>query len=185
LTLCVRPEVRDHPVSQQEKLRLASTLRALDRASRLVEIAGEEPDFPRAKDAPNEARAAALCAEAMRSAVSATSGIAAALSKDADPIDTLETASACSALAKLDDDASRLRDLRREHRTATVNAAANGEITADQAMTRIETVRRLEVLTRHTARAVADLLGCGHGIYAALCVLDHAGGFILPSNVSS
>jgi phosphate:Na+ symporter len=154
-------EVRGRPASKDERLRLASTLRALDRASRLVEIAGEEPDFTRAKDGPDEAHAAALCAEAMHNAVSATSDIAreAALSKDADPIDTLETPSACSALAKLDDRASRLRDLRREHRIATVNAAGNGEITADQAMARIETVRRLEALTRQTARAVADLLG--------------------------
>jgi len=154
-------EVRGRPASKDERLRLASTLRALDRASRLVEIAGEEPDFTRAKDGPDEAHAAALCAEAMRNAVLATKDIAreAALSKDADPIDTLETPSACSAFAKLDDRASRLRDLRREHRTATVNAAGNGEITADQAMARIETVRRLDALTRQTARAVADLLG--------------------------
>jgi phosphate:Na+ symporter len=49
-------EVRSRPASKDERLRLASTLRALDRASRLVEIAGEEPDFTRAKeDGPDEA----------------------------------------------------------------------------------------------------------------------------------
>ena len=154
-------EVKDSPVSQEERHRLMSTLRGLDRASRLVEIAREEPDFPGANDGLDEVRAAALCAEAMRNAVSVASGIGheAALSEDAEPIDTLETASASLALAKLEGCAQQLRELRRNHRAAALHAAAGGDITADQAMARIETVRRLEALTRHTARAVANLLG--------------------------
>ena len=152
--------IKDRPVSGEEH-RLMSTLRGLDRASRLVEAAGEEPDFPAANDGPQEARAAALCQEAMRNAVWAASGIVreAALSEDAEPIETLEPASAGSALEKLEGCAEQLRALRRDHRTATLSAAASGDITADQAMARIETVRRLEALTRHMARAVANLLG--------------------------
>jgi phosphate:Na+ symporter len=40
-----------------------------------------------------------------------------------------------------------------------LSKVATGEITADQAMARIETVRRLEALARHAWRGAAHLLG--------------------------
>lgn len=154
-------EVKDRPESDEERERLAATLRGLDRTLRLVEAAGEETDFPNADDGPDEMRAALLCTDAMRHAVLATRDIAreAALSEDVEPIDHLETMSASAALTRLEGCAKQLRTLRLAHRTAALGAAAKGDITAEQAMARIETVRRLEALTRHAARAVANLLG--------------------------
>jgi phosphate:Na+ symporter len=108
-----------------------------------------------------DTRAAQLCAEAMRNAISAVGDIARekALSDAAVPIQSLETPNACSALAKLEECAKSLSDLRRTHRSATLSAVGAGEISADQALARIETVRRLEALTLHVRRAAAQLLG--------------------------
>lgn len=154
-------DVSGPPDSDREELRLTSTLHALDHISRLAEVAGEAPDSPMAKDGPDEARAAALCAEALRAAVLAVSDIAreAALSDAAAPIDSLETPRAGSALARLETCATQLGDLRRAHRGPTLGKVGTREITADQAMARIETVRRLETLARHAWRGAGHLLG--------------------------
>jgi phosphate:Na+ symporter len=154
-------DVSGPPDSDSEEFRLMSTLHALDHISRLSEIASEAPESPTAKDGPDEARAAALCAEAMRAAVAAVSDIAqeAALSAAAAPIDCLETPGAGSALARLEDCATQLGDLRRAHRGPTLGKVGTREITADQAMARIETVRRLEALARHAWRGAGHLLG--------------------------
>ncbi|MGO9390195.1 Na/Pi cotransporter family protein [Rhodoblastus sp.] len=154
-------EVSGPPDSDREELRLTSTLHALDHVSRLAEIAGEEPEFPTTKDGPDEERAARLCAKAMRSAQSAVGDIAGekALSDAAAPIDSMETLAAGSALARLEESARILADLRRAHRGPTLSKVATGVITADQAMARIETVRRLEALARHAWRGAAHLLG--------------------------
>lgn len=154
-------EVSGPPDSDREELRLTSTLHALDHVSRLAEIAGEEPEFPTTKDGPDEARAATLCAKAMRSAQSAVGEIAGekALSDAAAPIDCMETRVAGTALARLEERAKSLGELRRAHRGPTLSKVATGEITADQAMARIETVRRLEALARHAWRGAAHLLG--------------------------
>ncbi len=154
-------EVSGPPDSEREELRLTGALHALDHVSRLAEIAGEEPEFPTTKNGPDEERAARLCARAMRSALSAVGDIAGekALSDAAAPIDSMETLAAGSALAKLEESAKCLGDLRRAHRGPTLSKVATGEITADQAMARIETVRRLEALARHAWRGAAHLLG--------------------------
>jgi phosphate:Na+ symporter len=154
-------DVSGPPDSDRDELRLTSTLHALDHISRLAEVAGEAPSFPAATDGPDEARAAALCAEAMRAAVAAVSDIAreAALSDAAAPIDCLETPGAGSALARLEECATQLGDLQRAHRSPTLGKVGTREITADQAMARIETVRRLEALARHAWRGSAHLLG--------------------------
>ena len=154
-------DVSGPPDSDREELRLTSTLHALDHISRLAEVAGEALDSPMAKDGPDEARAAALCAEALRAAVLAVSDIAreAALSDAAAPINSLETPRAGSALARLETCATQLGDLRRAHRGPTLGKVGTREITADQAMARIETVRRLETLARHAWRRAGHLLG--------------------------
>jgi phosphate:Na+ symporter len=154
-------DVKGPPDSQSEELRLTSTLHALDHVSRLAEIGGEEPDSSVTQGGPDEARAAALCAEAMRAAVAAVHEIAqeAALSESAAPIAALETPDAGAALATLEDAAKKLGDLRRAHRGPTLAKVGAGEITADQALARIESVRRLETLAHHAWRGVAHLLG--------------------------
>jgi phosphate:Na+ symporter len=154
-------DVSGPPDSESEELRLTSTLHALDHVSRLAELAGEEPDSAMAQAGPDEVRAAALCAEAMRAAVAAVREIAqeAALSDCAAPIAALETPDSGAALAKLEEAATNLAELRRSHRGPTLAKVGAGEITADQAMGRIESVRRLENLARHAWRGVAHLLG--------------------------
>jgi phosphate:Na+ symporter len=54
------------PVSEEEQTRLTSTLHALDHASRLAETAKEAPEFSVLVSAPEDVRAAGLCADAMR-----------------------------------------------------------------------------------------------------------------------
>jgi phosphate:Na+ symporter len=154
-------EVSGPPDSEREERRLTGTLHALDHVSRLAEIAGEAPELPTMGDGPDEARAATLCAQAMRAAAAAVSDIAGekALSEAAAPIGRMETPEAGSALARLEESAQRLGDLRRAHRGPTLGKVATGEITADQAMARIETLRRLEALARHAWRGAAHLLG--------------------------
>ncbi len=154
-------EVSGPPDSEKEDRRLTSTLHALDHMIRLAEAAGEAPEFPMARDGEDEQRAAALCAEAMRAAVAAVADIAreSALCADAAPIETLETPAAGAALHRLEDCARKLEELKRAHRGPTLSKVGSGEINVDQAMGRIETVRRLESLARHASRAVAHLLG--------------------------
>jgi len=154
-------DVSGPPDSDSEELRLTSTLHALDHISRLAEIAGDESELLPMKDGPEEARAAMLCADAMRAAISAVQDIAreTALSDAAAPIDVLETPGAGSALARLEESAARLVELQRAYRRPTLAKVGAGEITADQAMARIETMRRFEALARHAWRGAAHLLG--------------------------
>nr|WP_272884892.1 Na/Pi symporter [Candidatus Rhodoblastus alkanivorans] len=154
-------DVSGPPDSESEDRRLTGALHALDHATRLAETAGEEPEFPTARDGEEEQRAAALCAEAMDAAVAAVDDIAreAAFSAAAAPIETLQTPAARVALARLDHSARQLEQLKRAHRGPTLRKVGTGGITVDQALGRIETVRRLEALARHAWRASARLLG--------------------------
>ena len=155
-------DVSGPPESESEEFRLTGTLHALDHASRLAEIAGEEREFPKTQDGSDEARAAMICEEAMRDAVAAVHDIAheSALSDAAAPIDSLETPGANAALARLQKGARALGELQRAHRSETLKAVGGAAaLTADQAMARIETVRRLEAMTRHAWRAASHLLG--------------------------
>jgi phosphate:Na+ symporter len=155
-------DVSGPPDSASEEFRLTGTLHALDHASRLAEVAGEEREFPKAQEGSDQARAAQICAEAMRNAVAAVNDIAheTALSDAAAPIDSLDTPSANAALARLEQGARTLGEFQRKHRSETLKAVGGAEaLTADQAMARIETVLRLEAMTRHAWRAAAHLLG--------------------------
>jgi phosphate:Na+ symporter len=54
-----------------------------------------------------------------------------------------------------------LVELRRTHRSATLGAVANGTLTADAAIARVETVRIHEALAHHAWRSTAHLVGRG------------------------
>jgi phosphate:Na+ symporter len=138
-------------------------LHALDHASRFANVVQEEGDLTVAKDAVEETRARALCMETMRSATSAVSDIAAetALGDAAEPIKSLDTPRAGSALAKAEQCANMLRDLYRAHRRATLTAVGTGMLTADEALARVDAVQRLEALARHAWRSAAHLHGHG------------------------
>src|SRR5215467_6839375 len=61
-------EASGPPESEEEQVRLTSTLHALDHASRLAEVAEETGDFGSMPNGSEDERAARLCAEAMRNA---------------------------------------------------------------------------------------------------------------------
>jgi phosphate:Na+ symporter len=113
-------------------------------------------------------RAAQLCADAMRSAATAAGQVAdppagpghaaAAEAQPEPPLSTAPAKSTDEALARLELCTTALADLQRTHRAATLGAAASGALTADEAIVRVDTVRRLDALSHHAWRCIAHLL---------------------------
>jgi len=54
-----------------------------------------------------------------------------------------------------------LGELRRTHRSATLGAVADGTLSADAAIVRVDTLRSLEALAHHAWRSSAHLVGRG------------------------
>jgi len=148
-------DVSGPPDTDDEQRRLTSTLHALDHASRLAEAASGAIDFATVRGGPDDVRAGALCADAMRSAAAVAEAVA-------EPPDPAKSASATdAALAQLERSAAELGQLRRAHRSATLGAVANATLTADAAIVRVDTVRSLEALAHHAWRSAAHLVGRG------------------------
>jgi phosphate:Na+ symporter len=63
------------------------------------------------------------------------------------------------ALVQLERCAAELEKLQRTHRSATLGAVANGTLTADAAIVRVDTLRSLRALAQHAWRSTAHLLG--------------------------
>jgi phosphate:Na+ symporter len=103
----------------------------------------------------------------MRSAVSvagevaAPPGIGPPASSGVDATSGATAVSTEEALIRLDRFATELKALQRSHRSATLGAVANGTLTADAAIVRVETMRSLEALARHAWRSTAHLVGRG------------------------
>jgi phosphate:Na+ symporter len=169
-------DVSGPPESDDEQRRLTSTLHALDHASRLAALAGEDADFGTGNTGPDDARALALCAAVMEGAAAIAGEVAASsvvpdripaggvppTSAGSPGVDTAGDGTAGEdALVQLERQAKALGDLRRLHRSATLSAVANGELTTNEAIIRVDTVRRLEALANHAWRAAAHLLGRG------------------------
>jgi len=154
------------PETDDEQQRLTSTLHALDHASRLAEAAGGGIDFGTVTGGPEDARAGALCADAMRSAAEVAGKVEmhsdTAAAQAAPSVDAASDAPAVSidaALERLEQCAKELSELRRAHRSATLGAVADGKLTTDAAITRVETVRGLEALAYHAWRCTLHLVG--------------------------
>jgi len=171
-------ETSGPPESPDEQRRLTSTVHALDHASRLTETADEQAKFGTTAGGPEDMRAAVVCAEAMRGAASLAADVAAlpASSDGAVPIgagkepkgsfDSEEQPGATrgsteQVLARLERSAKELGGLRRDHRSATLSSVASGMLTADEAIARVDAVRRLEALAYHAWRSAAHLVGGG------------------------
>jgi phosphate:Na+ symporter len=156
-------EVSGPPASLEEEHRLTSTLHALDHASRFADIAREELTIAVTKGAPEDVRAVQLFEGTLGSVALAASDVAeeTALSGSAEPIKSLDTPSAASALDKAQQCAQVLRDLRRVHRSTTLGSVAKGLLTAEEAMTRVDFVRRLDAAAHHAWRSAAHLHGRG------------------------
>lgn len=150
-------EASGPPESEAEQQRLTNTLYALDYATRLTEIASEKDELAPIPVGSDNGRAAELCAEAMRLAV----GIAAevgALPDDADrtaPVE-VQTDQAIVQLARC---ANTLRELQAAQREAVLSSVAVGPTGVDEAMARVDSVRRLEALARYAWRSAAHLVG--------------------------
>jgi phosphate:Na+ symporter len=169
-------EASSPPESEDEQKRLTSTVHALDHASRLAEIVGEG-QLASPSSGSEDMRAAEVCADAMRGAASLAAEVAAlpasshvaaialeSASKeglDSDKELLATDASTDQVLAHLEHCAKSLGELRRDHRSATLNSVASGALSADEAIARVDTVRRLEALAYHAWRSAAHLAGRG------------------------
>ena len=157
------------PESGEEQERLTSTLHALDHASRLAEVAGEKGELRSVPSGSEDVRAAELCAEAMRNAV-LIAGEVGALPDGPDQAAAVEPldgekevagngAPTEQAMLQLEHCAITLSELQRAHRKATLSSVAGGAVSANEAIARVDTVRRLEALARHAWRSAAQLVG--------------------------
>jgi phosphate:Na+ symporter len=156
-------DVAGPPNTDDEQRRLTSTLHALDHASRLAETA-EGIDFAAVGVGPDETRAGALCADAMRSAISVAEDVAVPLGTDQSPqgspaASCAKAPSADEALVQLERCATELEKLERTRRSVTLGAVANGSLTADAAILRVDTLRSLQALVRHAWRSSVHLVG--------------------------
>jgi phosphate:Na+ symporter len=163
-------DVTGPPDTDEEQRRLTSTLHALDRASRLTDLANGGVSFGSVADGPDDSRAAELCAEVMRSAAAIARGVAVpprvAGSPEVVPAWRGDMAGPRAippdeAIAELERCTTQLDELLRIHRSATLGAVANGTLTADAALLRVETIRNLEALSHHAWRSAAHLVGRG------------------------
>jgi phosphate:Na+ symporter len=156
-------DVAGPPDTDDEQRRLTSTLHALDHASRLAETAGGI-GFATARGGPDDARAGELCADAMRIAISVADHVAVLPVIDQSPraspaASGAKALSTDEALVQLERCATELEKLQRTHRSATLGAVANGTLTADAAIVRVDTLRSLQVLARHAWRSTVHLVG--------------------------
>nr|WP_283805498.1 Na/Pi symporter [Bradyrhizobium tropiciagri] len=171
-------EASGPPESEDEQGRLTSTLHALDHASRLTETVGEGSEFDTPTGGPEDIRVAEMCAEAMVGAATLAAEVAAlpastghtfpiaSGSGSKEPIESEKERLATGAsteqtLAQLERCAKALGELRKDHRSATLGSVASGALTTDDAIARVDAVRRLEALAYHAWRSAAHLVGRG------------------------
>ena len=154
-------ELKEPPEPEAERRRMTSTLHALDHASRLVEIL-ENGGFPGpAAGGPDDLRAAELCKAAVRWTQTVAESITAesALSERAEPIGWRASPEASAALGEAETASKALDAMLPEHRAALLASVAPGQLTAAEALARIDAVRRLDRIARHAWRSTAHLLG--------------------------
>ncbi|EIM25408.1 Na/Pi cotransporter family protein [Microvirga lotononidis] len=156
-------ELKEPPETEAERLRMTSTLHALDHASRLAEVVADGRLPGPATGVPHDVRAAELCAQAIGAAQAVGRSITseAALSAKAAPIGWNVSSEVAAALAEAEGAARELDALQRDHRAATLALVAPGKLTAAEAFARIDAVRRLDRIAHHAWRATAHLLGRG------------------------
>lgn len=124
----------------------------------------------RSNGGPDNARAGQLCAEAMRSAGFVAGEVAAphdivqsarAAPALPDAASNPATVSTAEALVQLERRPIELEELQRNCRSETLGAVANGTLSADAAMVRVDTLRSLQALAYHVWRSAAHLVGRG------------------------
>jgi phosphate:Na+ symporter len=140
-------DVADPPASEEEQRRLTNTLFALDYTSRLAEVVSEDSQITLPTDSPEDQRAAGLCAECARNALVAAKLVEAPSAESARPV-----------ILRLEHGSIELADLRRSHRQTTLAAAGTGVLNPDEAIARVELVRRLDRIASYAWRAAAHLV---------------------------
>jgi len=156
-------ELIEGPETDAERLRMTSTVHALDHASRLAEILADGNSPGHRAEASGNLRAAELCARAMR-AVQAIGGSItseSALSTKATSIGWSTSTEVAASLDEAEAASSELEALQRNHRAAALASVAQGELTAADALGRIDAARRLDQIAHHAWRSAAHLLGRG------------------------
>jgi phosphate:Na+ symporter len=156
-------DVAGPPDTDEDQRQLTSTLHALDHASRLAETAGGI-DFGMVRGGPDDTRAGELCADAMRIATSIAEDVAEPPAIDQSPqaspaASGANALSTDEALVQLERCAAELEKLQRTHRSAILGAVANGTLSADAAIVRVDTLRGLQTLARHAWRSTLHLVG--------------------------
>jgi phosphate:Na+ symporter len=156
-------EASEPPESTQEQERLTRTLHAIDHATRLADVMGENGESASMPVSSEDAHAAELCAEAMQNAVLIADKVGALPEDLVNPLDakneaTAEEALTVQAMAQLEDCAKALSALQQDQRKMTFRSVAGGALSADEAIARVDTVRRLERLARHAWRTAAHLV---------------------------
>lgn len=167
-------DVEGPPMSEEEQQRLTSTLHALDHASRVVETIAGGIDFGATVGGEQDRQAAQFCADAMQDAINIAERVAAgspALAakgrqENIEPAPSAVAASgttnsAGGALGHLERCVQELSELQLRHRSVTLSAVADGSLTVDNAILRVDTVRNLRTLAYHAWRCCAHLLGHG------------------------
>lgn len=156
-------ELKEAPETEAERLRLTSTLHALDHASRLMERLTDGGSSGDLAAALHDPRPAELCAQAMRAAQAVAGSIISesALSTQAAPIGWSASPEVAAALADLESTANKLEALQRDHRAATLASVATSKLTAADALAGIDAVRRLDRIAHHAWRSAAHLFGRG------------------------
>jgi len=156
-------ELKEPPETEAERLRLTSTLHALDHALRLAEVLREDGLAGQLPGPTPDLRAAELCKQALHAAQAVGGSITSesALSAQAAPIGWSVSSEVAVALAEMEGTARELDALQRDHRTATLASVVPGELSAADAFARIEAVRRLTRISHRTWRSAAHLLGRG------------------------
>jgi phosphate:Na+ symporter len=156
-------ELKEPPETEAERLRMTSTLHAIDNASCLVAVLadGGLPGYP--AGACHDLRAAELCARALRAAQVVAGSITSecALSGKAAPISWSVSSEVATALAEAESTAKELDALQRDHRAATLASVAPGRLTAADSFARIDNVRKLDRIAHHAWRSAMHLLGRG------------------------
>ena len=152
-------ELHEPPQTDAERLRMASTLHALDHAARLVEII--QTGFP--EPASRDPQAAALCEKATRGAEAISASITEeeAFSDHAGPIGWNVSAEIEAVLRETEGAARELEGMQHDYRAATLAAVAAGKSTAADAFAKIDAARTLERIAYHAWRSAAHLAGRG------------------------
>ncbi len=154
-------EINGPPESQHEQQRLISTLHALDHAWRLVATVRDGAWVRIPSGGPDVMRAIQLCSDAMHNAAMVAGELATTSTEDARVHPSASqpgTTKRNQTLAQLERSARALKELQDNHRKTTLKAVATGELSVDEALARVDAVRRLDVMTHHAWRSLAHLL---------------------------